>query len=309
MKLPRCRTLPLPDQQIAFLIGDTEVTRWHFGPNSTRPFFYPMNGPSGQSLTRIGHPGAPDHDHHKSVWFAHYKVMGIDFWSENTAARVKQKQWFALHDADDLAAIAVSLGWYDGHDPQELLEQVLIAIVRPLENDEWTLEIQTVFKPKAERLEFQKTNFGFFAVRVAKNLSEVFGGGKLTNSEGLEGERLPKGQPNIFGKQAKWMDYSGPIQNNISEGITYFDHPSNPGYPSLWHVRQDGWMAASVCMETARETTREQPLALRYLLHVHRGGYDAARAAQLAAEYASYPKYEIIKGTKPHYQFELAAIG
>ena len=30
----------------------------------------------------MGHPGAPDHDHHRSVWFAHFKVLGIDFWGD-----------------------------------------------------------------------------------------------------------------------------------------------------------------------------------------------------------------------------------
>ena len=37
--------------------------------------------PSGATLTRIGHPGAENHDHHRSVWFAHHKVNGLDFWS------------------------------------------------------------------------------------------------------------------------------------------------------------------------------------------------------------------------------------
>src|SRR5438874_232420 len=85
---------------------------------------------------------------------------------------------------------------------------------------------------KAHRRAFGKTNFGFLAVRVAKNLSEHFGGGVLTNSEGA------KSEPAIFGKQAKWMDYSGPVPNGHTEGITYFDHPTNP--PSLLLARPRG---------------------------------------------------------------------
>lgn len=308
VSISRCRVVPLPEHQVSMQIDGIERTRWHHGPNSTRPFFYPFIGPSGSSLTRMGHPGAPDHDHHKSIWFAHHKVLGIDFWSDTSEARVRQKNWSVLHDADDHCAIAVNLGWYDGHDPQELLEQELIAILRPRDDGETLLEIQTTFRPQAEKLEFQKTNFGFFAVRVAKNLSEVFGGGTLTSSEGLTGERLPNGQPNIFGKQARWMDYSGPVPGEAIEGITYFDHPTNPGYPSFWHVRQDGWMTASVCMQNFVETTKEKPLQLRYLLHAHRGGSDAARANQIADAFATFPKFRVTKGTKPHYQYELVAI-
>jgi Methane oxygenase PmoA len=116
-----CQVVPQADHQTSFTIDGVERLRWHFGPNYPRPFFYPLVGPSGGSLTRMGHPGAPDHDHHRSIWFAHEKVLGINFWGDNTPARVKQKEWLVYQDHDDEAIMAVSLGWYDGHDPKELL--------------------------------------------------------------------------------------------------------------------------------------------------------------------------------------------
>jgi hypothetical protein len=75
--------------------------------------------------------------------------------------------------------------------------------VIPGADRETFVEIQTTFRPTAEQLEFGKTNFGFFAVRVAKAISAFFGGGVLTSSAGAIGE------PAIFGKAASWMDYSG----------------------------------------------------------------------------------------------------
>src|SRR5206468_10542882 len=126
-----CQGLALPDSQIAFLVDGSERLRWHFGASYPRPFFYPFLGPSGTSLTRMGHPGAPDHDHHRSIWFAHAKVMGIDFWSDRTPARIRQKSWLHYQDGAEEAAMAALLGWYDGHDPKELLEQEVVAGVRP----------------------------------------------------------------------------------------------------------------------------------------------------------------------------------
>src|SRR5262249_27206243 len=126
-KIARCQAVPLPDHQVAFEIDRVERLRWHHGPSYPRPFFYPLRGPSGTSLTRMGHPGAPDHDHHRSIWFAHAKVLGIDFWSDRTPARIRRKQWLCYHDSDAEAAMAVTLGWFDGHDPKELMEQQLIA--------------------------------------------------------------------------------------------------------------------------------------------------------------------------------------
>ncbi|HUG93940.1 MAG TPA: PmoA family protein [Planctomycetaceae bacterium] len=306
---PRCRILPLPDHQVAVLIDGAERTRWHFGPQYPRPFFYPLNGPSGVTLTRMGHPGAPNHDHHRSVWFAHHKVLGIDFWSDQTAARIRQKEWLVYEDGDDEARLAVRLGWYDGHNPEELLEQDLIALVRPGPQGETFLELQSTFRPRAESLEFGQTNFGFLAVRVAKSVSAHFGGGTLTDSEGRSGE------PAIFGRQARWMDYSGPVDGlergaaALVEGITYFDHPANPGHPQHWHVREDGWMGAAVCLDRPVTTTRAEPLALRFLLHAHRGGLDAARADEIAREFSGWPRYEVGRSNARHRQYELRVAG
>ena len=305
-RFSRCRIVPLPDDQVAVEIDGAERLRWHFGARSPRPFFYPLRGPSGAALTRMGHPGAPNHDHHRSIWFAHHKVVGIDFWGDHSRARIRQKQWLAYQDGDEEAVLAVLLGWYDGHDPRELLTQELVAAVRPGPDGETLLELQATFRPTSEMLEFGQTNFGFLAVRVAKSISEFFGGGRLTDSEGRTGE------PAIFGQSARWMDYSGPVQppvaaadqeGGVIEGITYFDHPSNPDYPVRWHVREDGWMGAAVCLGGPVETTRAAPLTLRYLLHAHAGPADPQRAEKIAADLAARPGFRVGKSTKKHTQF------
>jgi hypothetical protein len=302
MAPPRCQVVPLPDHQAAFQIDGQERVRWHFGPQYPRPFFYPLLGPSRRPLTRMGHPGAPDHDHHRSIWFAHHKVLGIDFWSDRTEARIVQKQWLAYEDGEAEAAMAVRLEWRDGHDPRPLLEQELVAGVRPGEGTpggaegETLLELQATFRPTAESLELGQTNFGFLAVRVARSISAHFGGGQLQNSEGQRGEK------EVFGQRARWMDYSGEVAAGASEGITYFDHPQNRGHPSSWHVRDDGWMAASPCFRGPLSISREEPLVLRYLLFAHGGTLDASRSEKIARAFAEGPRYVVGRSAEPHRQ-------
>ena len=295
----RCRVLPLPDYQTAVEYGGREMLRWHFGAHYPRPFFYPFVGPSGVPLTRMGHPGAPDHDHHRSIWFAHRDVAGSDFWSENTENRIRQKQWLCYEDGDDQAMMAVRLGWYAGTPARELMEQTLVAILRPREHGEQSLELQSTFVPTNEAVRLGKTNFGFLAVRVARSISEYFGGGRLRDSEGRETEAA------IFGQRASWVDYSGPIDDATVEGITYFDHPDNPGFPTPWHVREDGWMGASFCMSEERWIEPGQPLRLRYLLHAHGGRVDAVRAARIAEEFSRAPFFTVTPSKAKHRQFEL----
>ncbi len=300
--VPRCQIVPLAGHQTSISIDDREILRWNFGNDYPRPFFFPVVAPSGALLTRMGHPGAPDHDHHQSIWFAHHKVMGIDFWGNASGAVIRQLQWLAYDDGDDSCRIAVELGWFDGHDPAPLLKQKLICEVRPLTaRHEFTLELQSRFVPVSESLEFEKTNFGFLAVRVAKSISAVFGSGVLTGSEGAQTEK------NLFEQSARWIDYSGPTnrEGNQIEGITYFDHPSNPGQPTGWHVRDDGWLCASPCMKTSITTRKQEPLALRYLLHIHSGAINSEQANNMYSEFSARSPMQVVKGTKPHTRWEI----
>jgi hypothetical protein len=107
---------------VSFQIDGVEKLRWHYGNEYPRPFFFPFNGPSGVSLTRMGHPGASNHDHHRSIWFAHHDVNGVDFWSDNTESRIRQKQGFFLVPGETAKVYALTgidlVAHFDKSEPQ-----------------------------------------------------------------------------------------------------------------------------------------------------------------------------------------------
>lgn len=312
--LMRCEVIPQPGHQVAVHVDGIEKLSWHYGTEYPRPFFYPFNGPSGQTLTRMGHPGAQNHDHHRSVWFAHHDVNGSDFWSDTSRTQIRQKHWYRYRDGDAEAVLAVRLGWYDQED-REVLDTDVVAAVIPLSASklsatEHLLELQITARPPRHSREvvLGKTNFGFLAVRMAKSISAFFGGGVISNSEGLVGEA------DIFGKSARWMDYSGPVATGTgnlrrvrTEGITFFDHPANPRYPTKWHVREDGWMGASFFMEDGLTISSDDPLTLRYLLYAHTGPYDPASSSTVHDAFALRPGFRIRapKSGEKHRQFEV----
>ncbi|MEL6109006.1 MAG: PmoA family protein [Planctomycetota bacterium] len=295
-KAPRCQVLPLPNRQVGFAIDGTERLRWHAGdPTAPRPYFYPLVGPSGLPLTRMGHPGAPNHDHHRSVWFAHHQVLGIDFWGDSTDARIRQKEWLCYQDGDAAAQMACLLQWFDGHDPTPLIDHRVFVSVSSDDADGTLVELQCELTSVAESLELGQTNFGLLAVRVARAISAVFGDGILTGSSGKQTEA------NLFGKSSAWIDYSGSIRPGVTEGITYFDHPSNPSFPSKWHVRDDGWMGASICRDEPLQLKSAEPLTLRYLLHAHGGAADLARANATAKRFHASRPLTLVRRPKPHH--------
>ncbi len=64
---------------------------------------------------------------------------------------------------------------------------------------------------------------------------------------------------------------SGPVTATVTEGITLMDHPSNPNHPTFFHVRNDGWMGASLTYDAPRALAPGKPLQLRYGFYIHAG--------------------------------------
>src|SRR5262249_38931672 len=205
LETPRVQIVPQADEQVSFQVDGQERLRWHAAPRYPRPFFFPLLGPSGRSLTRMGHPAAPDHGHHRSLWWGHHDVGGVNFWEERGGTQqVRQEDWVHYQDGADEAGMVVRLGWFDAHKAR-LLQQDLIAVYRPRPKGEGWLEIQARFTPALDGLALGKTNFGFLGLRVAASLSAHYGGGRLSNSAGGKGEK------GVFAKPAHWVDYSGPV--------------------------------------------------------------------------------------------------
>jgi len=91
--VPRMQVIPMPYHQASFQRDGVEITRYHFGPGLHRPFLFPVIGPSGRSLTRMGHPHDPEsHSHHNSVWISHNDVDGMSFWSDRGGGKIRHKR-------------------------------------------------------------------------------------------------------------------------------------------------------------------------------------------------------------------------
>jgi hypothetical protein len=266
--VPTLQVLPQPYDQAAFVRGDAEVARYHFGANLRRPFVFPLVGPSGRSLTRMGHPrDAQSHSHHNSVWVAHHSVNGLSFWGDTATGRIVHQRIDQYEDLGDVSWITSTNHWVDeGKANQVVLVERRRTTVQLLPGNEMWLYLDVQLEaPKERPATLGKTPFGLVGVRMAKTIGVNDGGGEIRNSSGKSGEK------EIFWQPAKWCDYSGPIRENTLEGITLMDHPSNPNHPTVFHVRSDGWMGSSLTFDGDRVIEHGKPLRLRYGLYVHAG--------------------------------------
>jgi hypothetical protein len=262
--VPRVQALPLPRNEVSFQRDGQELARFCFAPDQRRPFIYPVNGPSGRSLTRMGHPHDPEtHSHHNSVWFSHQFVGGVNFW-EDRGGRIEHRRVLRLEDGDELAYVETESAWLSKEGQTVLTDRRRVA-ARTLGNREWLLLLDLELRAPDADVTLGQTAFGILGVRMAKTIGVNDGGGTIRNSEGGVDEA------GCFRKPARWMDYSGPITANAMEGITLFDHPKNPHHPVPFHCRNDGWMGASLTFAEPLTIAKGTPLRLRYALYVHAG--------------------------------------
>jgi hypothetical protein len=261
------QVIPLPDDKASIQRDGRELTIYHFGPALRRPFLFPVIGPAGRSLTRMGHPHDPvTHSHHNSVWVAHHDVNGESFWDDRGPGRIVHRRIVRYDDGEAARIVALNT-WVGAGGRVHLLERRGLS-VRPLADEQWLMVLDLQFEPERQPVTLGVTPFGIVGVRMAKTIGVRDGGGRILNSDGNLNESGPNG---AFRKRARWVDYSGPIAAGVAEGLTLLDHPSNPNHPSAFHVRDDGWMGASLTLDRAITIDPGKPLRLRYALLVHRG--------------------------------------
>ena len=288
---PRMQAVPQADDQLEFQRDGQLLARYHFGASLKRPYLFPIIGPSGRPLTRIGHPHDPaGHSHHNSVWISHNDINGVVFWGDAGKGRIVQRKVEKLTDDDAEASITTLNAWVDEGSGKTLLLERRKITAQNLDKGESMIIIDLQFEPgkdgknPPEPVVFGKTPFGMIGVRMAKSIGVNDGGGTMRNSGGMVNEK------EIFWKPARWVDCSGAIAPNVIEGITLLDHPINPNHPTVWHVRNDGWMGAALTHGGPYKLEPGKSLRLRYGLYVHAG---QPAIADLEARWASFASAKV----------------
>lgn len=221
-------------------IGDKLFTTLHT-KGFAKPLLYPVIGPHGIPMTRDypmkeGTPNeAKDHPHHQSFWFNHGDVNGISFWHlGKDAGVVKTKRVNKITMNGSTASIEFENDW-NGPDGKTLYTDRQLMAFHSL-GEHMAVDYTITIHASEGDVVFGDTKEGSMGIRSHPML-RIDKGATAINSEGLTGK-------GIWGKRAKWVDYSGEIDGH-TVGFTMMDHPSNPRYPTWWHARDYGLVAAN----------------------------------------------------------------
>lgn len=210
--------------------------------SGAKPVFASLTGPNGEHLTR-NYPitdaldtEKQDHIHHRSMWFTHGEVNGVDFWAEGENHGNILQTDLSVSAEPGSATIKTSNDWVDAKGKRLLSDKRLFTFHDSLGMRAIDCTITLIASDGP--VVFGDTKEGSFGIRVAGTMKvDAKKGGKIVSSEGLEDGAA-------WGKEAAWVDYYGPVGDSVS-GIAILNHPSSFGYPTRWHVRTYGLFAAN----------------------------------------------------------------
>jgi len=271
-------------------------TEYHFA-GAPHVYFYPVLGPGGAPITRNWpmkdvEGEEHDHQHHRSLWYSHGAVNGIDFWAEGTnSGKILHDMFLEVRDGPEVGVIRSSNRWVAPGGEVVIMDERVFRVYA-LPDNERVFDFEVTLKAGDKDVVLGDTKEGSMAIRVNEGMrltkaKNQRGSGRIVQSTGVR-----DGQ--TWGKRADWCDYYGPV-NGKTVGIAIFDHPSNPKHPTWWHVRDYGLFAANPFgvhdfekqEAGAGNVTipKGQSLTFKYRFYMHEGDEAKAKVAERYQEY------------------------
>ena len=307
------------DGRVRVEIGGKLFTEYVYR-NVPKPCLYPVIAADGTELMRHfpmkgkgGVPGeAEDHPHHRSLWFTHGAVNGVDFWTEGNNRGKIVSEAVEQSTTKGVGTITARNRWVGPDGVEHLTDETTIRI-RPLEDGGRLLDYEVTLKAPADKpVVFGDTKEGSMAIRLplwmtpphrytvtvqdetGKNVRKRVtheGKGTIVNDSGVK-------NTDAWGKKSAWVDYHAPKGEKMY-GVAIFDHPQNPRHPTWWHVRDYGLFAANPFGQHDFEDLKDNPKAgdltipaggsvtFRWRFYFHEGDEKAAKVAEHYEAYAA----------------------
>ena len=143
-----------------------------------KPILWPIIGPTGKPMTRsfpmkenLGQDPKEktDHPHHRSMWFTHGIVNGMDFWTEKKGNGTTPHREFLKLESGKTGLIVAATDWVlaDGKTQCEDKRTIRFGT----DGDSRWIDFDITLKALDKPVAFGDTKEGTFGLRLAETLS------------------------------------------------------------------------------------------------------------------------------------------
>ncbi len=254
-----------------------------------KPYFWPVNGPSGNVVRGAG---GGDHPHHTGLYLSyggHGEGGSANIWSDwdeppyGPCGKMLHQHFVRLTEGSVYSELVEELIHVKGNG-DVILDERRTARVWYADNGARFLDLSFETTPP---LDIGKRQFMLVA-RIAPSMN-IPKKGHVENSEGDVGRKK------VHHKNARWCDFSGDVGDGVN-GISFFDHPQNPEYPGFW-----GEIAVPSQMTLLHHPPDElsnNRFYLKFRIYIHEGSTADAQIETRYQNYISPVNVELIQGAK-----------
>jgi hypothetical protein len=236
--------------------------------------------------------------HQRPLYFAHGNVNGLDYWEEEVFApymrdhfrqpygRMALKEIEQVTSETSAGTVRARFSLLDS-SKRQIAEETQSFTFRGDAHTR-TIDCEFVIFATDGPVVFGDAKEGTFGIRLNRELSKP--NDRMLNSLGQRGE------PEIWGKPADWVNYSGVVEGK-PVGIAVFDAPDSFHHPTPWMARAYGLLAANPfgLREFTHDNNRDgswtvpegQSIRFHYRVLLYDGEMTPGELAQAYARFAA----------------------
>lgn len=275
------------DDRVRIRVAGRDYTEYYYGPETPKPYLGPLCGPYGEQITRLNFR-EKEHVHHRSLWFSHGSVNGVDTWNEPEGRHgyILTQGIGDVVSSDAYAAFTVRNLWTD-HGKNPLADDRTTLRFYHTPASSCLIDAELTLSARYGDVVLGVTKeAGPVAVRMNYNLTVPNTGRFETGAGGVN-------EKEVWMSRAPWCDYYGQ-QDGRTVGIAILDSPANTRYPAWWHTRDYGLMAPNYFYRGGElRIPAGSSEVFRFRFVVHSGSAADADIAARFSDYAAPPEAEI----------------
>src|SRR5690606_33605526 len=255
------------NKNVEVMVNGKLFTVYNWRDDIFKPVLYPVYTSAGTEITR-GYPinqrdgERSDHPHQIGIMLNYRDVNGYNFWgngSQGLGIRnedggiIKHVSVKNISEGKGKGSMKTVESWVDPYGKELLKEDSEYHFIA--KDNIRIIDRITTLTATDEDVSMNDKKDGLFAIRVARELEIPDQGTVTFDTETVQGNTdnivtgnylSSEGQTglDVWGTRARWMDLFG-IIGDEKISIVMCDHPKNPYYPTYWHARGYGLLAAN----------------------------------------------------------------